>query len=121
MLFGILTGCGGGPPSTSNPGTAPPHRGNLVRIPGGKGFVEVVQKKAESPTATMTGEASFYFLKDDMTPVSPAPSGGTLDVGKKKVVLKPEGEALVTPSGPPSSATPAAWMESSASSWTASR
>jgi hypothetical protein len=101
LLVGILIGCGGGAPSTSNPGTAPPHQGNLVKIPGGPGYVEVVQKKAESPTATMNGEVSFYFLKEDMTPVSPAPIVGSLEVGKKKVSLKSEGDALVTPSGPP--------------------
>jgi hypothetical protein len=101
LIIGMLVGCGGGPPSTSNPGTSPPHQGNLIRIPGGQGFVEVVQKKAESPTSTMTGEVSFYFLKDDMTPVSPAPTTGSLEVGKQKVALKPEGDSLVTPNGPP--------------------
>jgi len=101
MIIGMLIGCGGGRPSTSNPGTSPPHQGSLIKIPGGQGFVEVVQKKAESPTSTMAGEVSFYFLKDDMTPVSPAPTAGSLQVGKQKIALKPEGDALVTPNGPP--------------------
>jgi hypothetical protein len=102
LLLGLATGCGGGPPSLSDPGTPPPHRGTLVRIHGGKQFVEVVQKKAASATEPMTGEVSFYFLKEDgTTPVSPAPAAGTLEVGRKKVALKPEGDALVTPSGPP--------------------
>jgi hypothetical protein len=102
LLLGLATGCGGGPPSTSDPGTPPPHQGSLARISGGHGFVEVVQKKADSPTAPMTGEVSFYFLKEDgTTPVSPAPTTGTLEVGPKKIALKPEGDALVTPSGPP--------------------
>ncbi len=101
-LLGLATGCGGGSPSTSDPGKAPPHQGNLLRLPGGKGFVEVVQKTAASTTEPMTGEVRFYFLKEDgQTPVSPAPTAGTLEVGKKKVALKPEGDALVTPSGPP--------------------
>jgi hypothetical protein len=64
--------------------------------------VEVVQKKSDSSTTPMTGEVSFYFLKEDgATPISPAPTGGTLEVGKKKLTLKPEGDALVTPAGPP--------------------
>jgi hypothetical protein len=68
----------------------------------GKGFVEVVQKKAESPTTPMTGEVTFYFIKEDgKTAVSPAPSAGTLTVGKQKITLKSEGEGLATPSGPP--------------------
>jgi hypothetical protein len=71
------------------------------RVPGGKQLVEVVQKKAPSRTASMTDEVSFYFLQEDgQTPVSPAPTSGSLEVGKKKVDLKPEGDALVTPPGP---------------------
>lgn len=102
LLLGLATGCGGGAPSTADAGTPPPHQGQLVRLPGSKQFVEVVQKKATSPTAPMTAEVSFYFLQEDgTTPVSPAPSAGSLEVGKKKIALKSEGEALVTPSGPP--------------------
>ncbi len=92
VLLGLLSGCGGGPPSTSNAGPPPPHQGNLTTLPGGKGYVEVVQKKAESPKSSMTGEVSFYFLKEDgSTPVSPAPTSGTLTVGKKKVTLQSGG------------------------------
>ena len=95
-------GCGGGPPSTSNSGTPPPHQGNLVRVPGGKGYVEVVQKKAGAATAPIAGEVTFYFLQEDgTTPVSPAPSTGTLAVGKRTITLKPEGEGLATPNGQP--------------------
>ena len=102
VLIGISAGCGNGAPSTANPGPAPPHQGNLTRMPGGRGYVEVVQKKAASAAQTMTGEVSFYFLKEDgKTPVSPSPAAGSLEVGKKKVALKAEGDALVTPSGPP--------------------
>jgi hypothetical protein len=102
LLLSASIGCGGGPPSTSDSGTPPPHQGNLVRVPGGKGFVEVVQKKAESATTPIAGEVTFYFLKDDGTsPVSPAPSTGTLAVGKQKITLKPEGDGLATPSGKP--------------------
>jgi hypothetical protein len=102
IVLGLTTGCGGGPPSTSDPGTPPPHQGTIVRIPGGKGYVEVVQKKATSATAPMTGEVSFYFLKEDgTTPAAPAPTAGILEAGQKKITLKLEGDALVTPGGPP--------------------
>ena len=95
-----LIGCGGGP-SLSDSGPPPPHGGNLVRLPANAGYVEVVKKPSSSATTPMAGEVSFYFLKDASTPISPAPSSGTLTVGKKKVALKPEGDALVTPEGPP--------------------
>jgi hypothetical protein len=98
----MMIGCGGGPPSTSNPGPPPPHWGNLVRLPGGKGSVEVVQKKPASAGTSMTGEVTFYFLKEDgSTPFSPAPSAGTLTVGQNKITPKPEGDGLATPNGPP--------------------
>jgi hypothetical protein len=71
-------------------------------MPGAKGYVEVVQKPATSPKTSMTGEVSFYLLKEDgSTPVSPAPTTGTLAVGKKTVTLQPEGDGLTTPNGPP--------------------
>jgi hypothetical protein len=100
LLLGISLGCGGGPPSMDS-GPGAPHQGNLVRIAGGQGYVEVVHKQAASPTAPMTGEVTFYFLKDDgKTPVSPAPTSGTLTVGKQKIALKPDGDGLTTPNGP---------------------
>jgi hypothetical protein len=99
MSTATLVGCGGGP-DLSDPGPPPPHGGNLVRLPANAGYVEVVKKPGSSATTPMTGEVSFYFLKDASTPISPAPSSGTLTVGKKKVALKPEGDALVTPEGP---------------------
>jgi hypothetical protein len=86
---------------TSNPGIPPPHGGNLVKLHGGQGYVEVVKKAVASVKETTSGEATFYFFKDMTVPYSPAPSSGTLTVGKKKMTLKSEGDALVTPSGPP--------------------
>lgn len=101
LILGAATGCGGAS-RLPDGGPPPPHQGNLVRLPGSKQYVEVVQKKAGSPTTPMTGEVSFYFLNEDgTTPISPAPTNGSLEVGKKKIALKPEGDALVTPSGPP--------------------
>ncbi len=101
VVLGVLAGCGGGAPSTLDPGTPPPHKGNLITIPGGKGFVEIVQKEV-SGKSPVSAEVSFYFLKEDgTTPISPSPGAGTLTVGKKKVDLKAEGDGLVTPNGPP--------------------
>lgn len=100
LILAGCTGCGGGLPDTSNAGTPPPHQGTLLRMPGGAGFIEIVQQKAASPKSTMTGEVTFYFLREDGKPLTPAPTGGTLTVGKKKVALKAEGDGLTTPSGP---------------------
>ena len=101
VLFGLVAGCGGGAPSTSYSGPPPPHKGNLVAFPGGKGYVEVVKKEV-SGKSPVRAEISFYFLRDDgVTLYSPSPSAGTLTVGKKKVDLNAEGDGLVTPNGPP--------------------
>ncbi len=101
VFLGVLAGCGGSAPSTSDSGPPPPHKGNLIAIPGGMGYVEVVKKEV-SESSPVGAEVSFYFLKDDgKTPFSPSPGSGTLAIGKKKVDLKAEGDGLVTPDGPP--------------------
>jgi len=61
----------------------------------------VVKKEVASSKEPTSGEATFYFFKDMTDSYSPAPSSGTLTVSKKKVTLKSEGDALVTPTGPP--------------------
>ena len=101
VFLGVLAGCGGSAPSTSDSGPPPPHKGKLIAIPGSMGYVEVVKKEV-SGKSPVSAEVSFYFLKDDgTTPFSPSPSVGTLTVGKKKVDLKADGDGLVTPNGPP--------------------
>lgn len=95
-----MGGCGG-PPSTSNPGPAPPHDGRLVPLAGGRGYVEVVHQPAASPKGPTSGEAAFYFLTSDGLPRTPAPTSGTLVLGQKSVTLQPSGDALRTPDGPP--------------------
>jgi hypothetical protein len=101
LLLGLLAGCSSRP-SLSDSGPEPPHKGNLQLIPSSKTYVEIVQKKVASPKEPVDGEVSFYFLKEDgTTPVSPAPTSGTLTVGKMTITLKPQGDGLATPSGPP--------------------
>src|SRR5271166_4660265 len=100
-LIGVLSGCGGGLPSTSDAGPPPPRGGSLITLPGGKGYVEVVKKEPGSAQTPLTAEVSFYFLKHSSAPYSPAPSSGTLVLGHKKVALKAEGGGLVTPEGRP--------------------
>jgi hypothetical protein len=98
LLIGVVMGCGGG--GTLDSGAPPAHGGNLIWLPGGKGYLEIVQKKGAAGKS-MSGEVSFYFLKDAATPMSGAPTTGTLTVGKKPIQLKSSGDALVTPDGPP--------------------
>jgi hypothetical protein len=100
-LIVALSGCGGGFPSTSNAGPPPPHGGNLIAVRGEKIVVEVVQKESGQAKTPMTAEVSFYFLNNASAPYSPAPTSGTLVVGKKKVILKAEDGGLITPDGPP--------------------
>jgi hypothetical protein len=69
-----------------------------VELPEGGGLVEVVKK----PASPSSSEVAFYFYKTPYKPFAPAPSWGTLKVGKDQAVtLKPEGDALVTPPGKP--------------------
>ena len=96
----MLAGCDGGAPSTSNAGTPPPHNGTLVDLPAGGGFVEVVKKPLPKGTS-VADEVTFYFLKSMTKPITPAPTAGTLTVGKGKVLtLVAKDGGLATPAGP---------------------
>ncbi len=100
LVLGLLIGCGGGRPSTSDPGPPPPHGGNLVVMPEEKGFVEVVHKPG-TPAGTASPEVTFYFLRGNSRPYSPAPAAGTLAVGKsRKLTLTAQDGGLATPPGP---------------------
>jgi hypothetical protein len=102
IFLALFTGCGGDPTSTSNPGKPPPHGGTLIALPGGKGLIEVVRRPSEAGKGVLSSEISFYFYEDAYTPYSPAPTSGTLTVNKnKKIALKAEADALVSPTGPP--------------------
>jgi hypothetical protein len=95
-----LPGCGGF--STSNPGPPPPHGGNIHVLPGDLGLLEIVQKPTNRKDTSVTSEVTFYFYKDAFTPISPTPTKGVLIYGRNaQVMLKPEGDALATPPGPP--------------------
>jgi hypothetical protein len=96
VAFLSLIGCGQGS-LTSDPGTPPPHHGDLIRMPGNQGYVEVVKNGGEPGKGSKTSQVAFYFLKDMNTPISPVPTSGTLIVGKKKVSLSAKDEGLVTP------------------------
>jgi hypothetical protein len=86
----------------TDPGSPPPHAGKLIKLPNGKGYVEVVQKPASPADSSVESEVAFYFYKDLWTTLSPAPSAGTLTtLNKKKVKLQSAGDALVTPPGRP--------------------
>ena len=99
-LAGSVVGCHGDTLSTTDLGTAPPHAGSLITLPGGRGFIEVVKKEGQAP---ITSEVAFYFYRDSVyTPLDSIPETGELVMdGKRKVSLISDGEgALVTPTGP---------------------
>jgi hypothetical protein len=98
IMLSVRAGCVGLP--LWDEGPPPPHGGSLHKLPDGTGFIEIVKKETGAGATEVTGEVSFYFLKDLTTPFSPSPSTGTLTVGKKVVTLKSEGDGLVTPPGP---------------------
>jgi hypothetical protein len=96
LALALLYGCGQAS-LTSNPGTPPPHGGRLINLPGGQGYLEVVTDNHGALNSKVTDKVAFYFLKDMTTPFSPPPTSGTLTIGKKKVVLSADGDALSVP------------------------
>jgi hypothetical protein len=85
--------------STADPGPPPPHGGTIVFFPDRSGVVEVVKKDGKEP---MISEVSFYFFADAWTPYEPAPESGVLVLSDERTIsLKADGDALVTPPGPP--------------------
>jgi hypothetical protein len=73
-----------------------------MQLPGGTHLVEIVKKATPVSAKSVTSEVSFYLFKSAYTPFSPSPSSGTLTLtNNAKIELKAEGEALVTPPGPP--------------------
>jgi hypothetical protein len=98
MAVGIWAGCDSRP-QTSNPGTPAPHGGELILMPGGQGYLEVVRKPAAAAGGTISQEVSFYVLDQDSRPRTP--SSGVLVLGKKRINLALNGDGLSTPDGPP--------------------
>jgi len=98
-FMALVVGCGCNRSlSTADPGDPPPHGGRIVRFADGSGFIEVVKKEGPAP---ITAEVSFYFFKNAYTPYEPEPGSGVLMIDeKRRVPLRAEGDALVTPTGP---------------------
>ena|ERR1017187_8999437 len=99
----ILCGCNGGPTL----GTALPtaqHGGQILTLPGGKGFAEILTErrapvKAPATKAAKTRLLAYFYQPDGSTALSPAPSDvkvrlGTADNGRD-VQLTPQ----TTPAG----------------------
>ena len=73
----------------------------MIAVRGANLFVEVVKKVPGPTKSPITALVSFYFLDNASAPYSPAPTSGTLALGKKKVTLKVQDGGLTTPDGPP--------------------
>jgi hypothetical protein len=86
LLCSGLTACGCGAPGSSSSAAMPtaPHGGNIVPLPGGKGFAElVVERGAPSKGATAgTSRLVAYFYQPDCTTVlAPPPSDVKVHLG----------------------------------------
>ena len=96
---GLLIGCGGTASAPVDTGTEPPHEGTLVPLPDGKSWIEFVKKTGVAP---ITSELTVYFYRDGKyTPHDQMPDSAILAIdNKRKVTLKADDDALVTPPGP---------------------
>ena len=99
LLAALLTGCGQGS-LTSDPGRLLPRR-QARQAARRSGLRRGGQEGRDFEQGIDQWRGRVLFPQGHDRPVSPAPSSGTLTVGKKKVTLKSEGDALVTPTGPP--------------------
>jgi hypothetical protein len=90
-----LQGCGSSTPTTG-PNVAAVHGGNLLTLPGGKGYVEFLVEPGEGTAKTKKSKAVAYFLKVDSSgPLDPAPSDVTFTPeGGSSVTLKSDGGVL---------------------------
>jgi hypothetical protein len=80
----IIVGCGESPPSVI---VKPPVDGGaMIRLPGNRGFVTI---KTETPAVAKgsrkknqpTSIVAFFFQKDGVTPMSPAPTDVVIKLG----------------------------------------
>jgi hypothetical protein len=88
----LLAGCGG--PSGESGLPTPPHKGNLVALPDGRGFVEILIDSGASAgdrgkTHPKTRIVAYFYQSDGTTEMSPAPSDVIfkLGTGEKSPVL----------------------------------
>jgi hypothetical protein len=98
-----LSGCGGAP---NDPRAAAAvvatHGGELVTLPDGKGFVELVVEAAGPAKSRKGGEVAAYFLKPDgFGPIEPAPTDVIFTTGGgPPITLAPQGDHFVSEPGP---------------------
>jgi hypothetical protein len=96
LLLPVLwvPGCGSSTP-TAGPNIAAAHGGNVLALPGGKGYVEFLVEAVggAAKSKNQKSQAVAYFLKvDGSGPLDPAPSDVTFTPeGGSAVTLKPDG------------------------------
>jgi hypothetical protein len=94
----VIGGCAGGPAIPPQVMVGP-HGGTAYRLPGDRGFVELVNEPAvDTPRPGAKTALVVYFLQDDAkSPVTSAPTDVRADVMVErravKLVLKPEPKA----------------------------
>ena len=85
----VLGGCGGSGNSSTATVPAPQHGGNVVTLPGGKGFAELTIDKSSTPAkvASQTRLLAYFYQPDGTGALTPAPSDvkvrlGSAETGK---------------------------------------
>jgi hypothetical protein len=101
LFFG---GCSSGGPSSGTSLPAAPHGGQILELPGGKGFAELFTERGAPAKGAKAAPAktrllAYFYQPDGSTALTPAPSGVKVHLGAaesgKDVTLTPQ----TTPAG----------------------
>lgn len=94
ILLGVLlSGCGGQPSPLIAGG---PHSGVMIKLPESKGYAELVFEPLarKAPRSAPTEPALYFLGPDRASPLSPLPTGVTLDLldpDSRRTVSRPLG------------------------------
>ncbi len=81
----LVSGCGGGSPYNGPGMPGPSHKGQMVSLPGDKGYAEIVISSAGGATGKK-GQAkskvvAYFYQKDGTTEMTPGPTDVSLKFG----------------------------------------
>jgi hypothetical protein len=78
----VLGGCGGSGSSSTATAPAAQHGGNVVTLPGGKGFAELlIDKSNPVKVASKTRLLAYFYQPDGTSALTPAPSDVKVRLG----------------------------------------
>lgn len=81
----VLAGCGSQPSPQPPAVTRGPHDGSTIRLPGEKGFVELVNEPEVDARqrGAATSVVAYFLQADGKSPLSPAPTDVKFEVGSE--------------------------------------